>query len=31
VSGFGQILDDLHDLEAAHGELPDSRTDTSGS
>jgi hypothetical protein len=42
MSGFGasstistarvyeRDLVDLHDLEAAHGELPDSRTDTPG-
>jgi hypothetical protein len=31
IAGRERDLVDLHDLEAAHGELPDSRTDTPGS
>lgn len=31
IAGRERDLVDLHDLEAAHGELPDSRTDTLGS
>jgi hypothetical protein len=30
IGGIALIVD-LHDLEAAHGELPDSRIDTPGS
>lgn len=31
IAGRGRDLVDLHDLEAAHGELPDSRTDAPSS
>ena len=30
IAGRERDLVDLHDLEAAHGELPDSRIDTPG-